>query len=292
MSTFTPGPAVGDRPRKRVARAAERSPPTPALAAYEELAPHYDALTAGYDHDVWLVALEQAALRHGLRGRRLLDVACGTGKSFLPLLRRGYEATACDLSPAMVRIARRRARGRARLFVADMRALPPIGRFDLVTCLDDALNYLLSDADLAAALGAMAGRLSAGGLLVFDVNTLATYRTAFAGRIERSCGELDFDWAGCGSADTRPGSVVAATIDVRTSSGVHVSHSRHVQRHHTDAAIESALDLAGLRCVARYGQLPGARLEQPPDQLRHTKVVWLARRAVASHASEREEVTA
>jgi SAM-dependent methyltransferase len=272
--------------------AAQRSPPASALAAYEELAPHYDALTAGYDHDVWLAALEQVALRHGLRGRRLLDVGCGTGKSFLPLLRRGYQATACDLSPAMVRIARRRARGRARLLVADMRALPPIGSFDLVTCLDDALNYLLSDEDLAAALRAMARRLAAGGLLVFDINTLVTYRTAFAGRIERSSGELDFAWVGCGSADARPGSVASATIDVRTSAGVHVSHSRHVQRHHTDASVESALDRAGLRCVARYGQLPGARLEQPPDQLRHTKVVWLARRASASHAGERGEVTA
>ena len=85
----------------------------PALAAYEALAPFYDEFTAGYDYDRWLDGLEALALEHGLRGRSLLDVACGTGKSFMPMLARGYEVTACDLSPAMVELAREGARGRA-----------------------------------------------------------------------------------------------------------------------------------------------------------------------------------
>ena len=44
--------------------------------------------------------------RHRLQGRRLLDVACGTGKSFIPMLERGWEVTACDISAAMVEVAR------------------------------------------------------------------------------------------------------------------------------------------------------------------------------------------
>ena len=35
-------------------------------------------------------------------GERVLDVACGTGKSFMPFLARGWDVTACDLSPAML----------------------------------------------------------------------------------------------------------------------------------------------------------------------------------------------
>src|SRR5215216_7107442 len=94
---------------------------------YDVLAPAYDVLTAGHAHDAWLRAIERLALAHGLRGRRLLDVACGTGKSFEPLLRRGYEVTACDGSPAMVAHARARAGATARVEVADMRALPVFG---------------------------------------------------------------------------------------------------------------------------------------------------------------------
>ena len=95
-----------------------------ALGAYEGLAEHYDEFTAGYDYETWLGALEALAFEHGLRGRRLLDVACGTGKSFEPMARRGYEIAACDLSPAMVELAREKAPPGSDLFVADMRELP------------------------------------------------------------------------------------------------------------------------------------------------------------------------
>ncbi len=78
----------------------------PESSPYDVVAPAYDTLTAGHAHDRWLADIERVALAHGLRGRRVLDVACGTGKSFAPLLRRGYDVTACDASAAMVARAR------------------------------------------------------------------------------------------------------------------------------------------------------------------------------------------
>src|SRR5215210_7086056 len=108
-----------------------------ALDAYEGLAAHYDEFTSGYDYETWLASLERLALEHGLAGRRLLDVACGTGKSFEPMARRGYSVAACDLSPAMVEQARAKAPAGTALCVADMRELPLLGEFDLITCLDD-----------------------------------------------------------------------------------------------------------------------------------------------------------
>src|SRR5690242_14742990 len=147
-------------------------------AAYDDLAAHYDAFTDGYEYERWLTAVEDLAFEAGLSGRRLLDVACGTGKSFMPMLARGYEVSACDVSPAMVELARVKVDGtgsKASLFVADMRALPPLAPVDLITCLDDAVNYLVSAEDLSAALASMACALAPGGLIAFDVNTLATY---------------------------------------------------------------------------------------------------------------------
>src|SRR5919199_5459252 len=105
-------------------------------APYDGFGAHYDAFTAGYEYDRWLDALERLAVEHGLAGRRLLDVGCGTGKSFLPMLARGFEVTACDLSPEMVARASEKTPGDVDVFVADMRTLPRVGAFDLVTCLD------------------------------------------------------------------------------------------------------------------------------------------------------------
>jgi SAM-dependent methyltransferase len=253
-----------------------------ALPAYEALAPAYDEMTADYGHGPWLCALERLAVDHGLTGNRVLDVACGTGKSFLPLLERGYEVTACDLSPSMVDVARAHLPDPARAFVADMRALPLIGPFDLVTCLDDAVNYLLEGTDLDAALASMRGVLRPGGLLVFDVNTLHTYRTTFGsdGVWERD-GRL-FCWRGMTADGAQPGGVHEAVIDVFTSSGAGRCWTRtsthHRQRHHPCAAVERSIRHAGLALRAIRGQSPGARLSRDADEERHTKLVFVAQR--------------
>jgi SAM-dependent methyltransferase len=146
--------------------------------AYAVLAPAYDLLTAEYAYGPWLAAIERLALRHGLAGRRLLDVGCGTGKSFMPLLERGFDVTACDISPEMVAAARQKAGGRADVLVADMRRLPVLGEFDLITCIDDAINHLLGPDEVADAFAGLRANLAPGGLLVFDVNTLAAYQAS------------------------------------------------------------------------------------------------------------------
>ena len=134
-------------------------PSTQAGEAYDALASGYDTLTRDYAYDRWLPALEQLAHDHGLAGHRVLDVACGTGESFLPLRARGYEVTGCDISAEMLGRARRKAPD-VLLHHLDMRELPVLGSFDLVTCIDDGLNYLLEEHERppSAALASRDGR--------------------------------------------------------------------------------------------------------------------------------------
>ena len=255
---------------------------TATLHAYEPLAPLYDRFTAGYDHERWLTAVENLARSHGLSGRRVLDVGCGSGKSFLPLLARGYEVTACDISPAMVEEARRKVAGRARVVVADMRALPPLGRFDLITCLDDAMNYLLDEGELITALASIGSQLAPGGLLVFDTNTLHTYRSIFSTVFALEEDGAFFCWRGEGDPDCEPGSLCSATIEAfSTARGAfwRRASSRHVQRHYPQATVLRALERAGLECVAVHGQSPGVRMSDEPDESVHNKLIYIVRRS-------------
>ena len=250
---------------------------TPALLAYERLAPVYDDFTDGYDHDAWVDRLERIARNHGAKGARVLDVACGTGKSFTPLLERGYDVWACDISPAMVERARRCAGiDPQRVVVADMRELPQLGAFELITCLDDAVNYLLSDADLVAAFAGVARLLAPDGVYVFDTNTLATYRAGFAvdAIFERPLAEAV--WRGETPAPIEPGALCAAAIELAGEDG---AVSRHVQRHHPEPTIRRALTSAGLTCRAVLGQSTGGVLHEEPDEDVHTKLVYIAGRA-------------
>lgn len=247
---------------------------TPALLAYERLAPVYDDFTDGYDHDAWIDRLEQIARNHGANGPRVLDVACGTGKSFAPLLARGYDVWACDISPAMIDRARRCAGiDPERVLVADMRALPELGAFELVTCLDDAVNYLLSIDDLVEAFKGVARLLAPDGVYLFDTNTLATYRAGFTtdAIFERPLAAAV--WRGETVEPISPGALCSAAIELAGDDG---AVSRHVQRHHTEPTIRHALTSAGLACRAVLGQSTGGVLHEDADEDTHTKLVYVA----------------
>jgi ubiquinone/menaquinone biosynthesis C-methylase UbiE len=60
-----------------------------AAVAYDGAAAIYDDFTAHHDYEGWIRVLERLARDHGLAGRRVLDVACGTGKSSAPFVARG-----------------------------------------------------------------------------------------------------------------------------------------------------------------------------------------------------------
>jgi SAM-dependent methyltransferase len=249
--------------------------------AYEAIAPVYDDFTAHHDYEAWLGNLLPELRRHGLRGRRLLDVGCGTGKSFLPMLERGWEVTACDISPSMLELARAKAGDAVKLSVADMRELPAFGEFDLVWALDDAVNYLLSGGELGEALSGMRSNLAPGGLLMFDVNTLHAYRTFFAETERMERGGRTLVWRGLGSAEAEPGSLSEARFEVEAPAGGERAVESHVhrQRHFPEAEVLALIEGAGLECLDAFGHGFDTILQQPIDELVHTKAVYIARAA-------------
>jgi SAM-dependent methyltransferase len=261
---------------------------SPALSAYEAIAPYYDALTSSYDYERWLDALERLALGHGLSGRRLLDVGCGTGKSFEPLAARGYQVTACDLSPAMVARARAKAPDGARVLVADMRRLPvTLGAFDLVICLDDAINYLLSVRDLVDCFASVRALLDPDGLFVFDLNTLLVYRSGDVQDPRQEGAGPRFRWHVDAARDFRAGGLWSAELEVQVGESEKPILSRHLQRHHPRRRVVRALSDAGLEVVAVRGQVRGAHLQPDADELAHNKFVYVARRADKRLANRR-----
>jgi SAM-dependent methyltransferase len=252
---------------------------------YEAMAPVYDHFTAHHDYEAWLTDLLAALKRSGLRGQRLLDVGCGTGKSFLPLLPRGWQVTGCDVSPSMVELAREKAGNSVHLEVADMRDLPRFGEFDLVWSLDDAINYLLGAEELEQALVGMRKNLAPTGLLLFDVNTLLAYRTFFAETEIVERGGWKLLWTGKATADVAPGSICESTLESipleAAGDGAEPSTMRHRQRHFPEAEVLATLERAGFECLDVYGHGLDGIPRQPLDESIHTKAIYIARVAGA-----------
>jgi SAM-dependent methyltransferase len=246
---------------------------------YDAFAPYYDDFTAGSDYEAWTRNVLELTRGLGFGGTTLLDLACGTGKSFVPFLRRGFRVTGCDVSEAMLAEAARKAPD-ATLVRADLRELGTIARFDVVTCFDDSLNYLQSERDLALALRAIASNLAPGGVALFDLNTLQAYRTTFARDSVIDRDGTIFVWRGESTADAARGSTAAATIDIfspRDGALYERIRTRHLQRHFGPECVTKLLAGAGLDCLGVHGACADGGLEAELDETRHLKALYVAR---------------
>jgi SAM-dependent methyltransferase len=254
-----------------------------AVRAFEAMAADYDDFTAHYEYEFWTSRLLEVLARDGLQGQRLLDAGCGTGKSFLPMLARGWEVTGFDVSPSMLARARQKVGNTARLEVADMRKMPVFGEFDLVWALDDAINYLLSPQELHQALRGLRDNLAATGLVLFDVNELPLYKALFAESIEVERDGRRLVWEGKGTGPEGSGSIseflcfATTPNEADRNAGEQCSVSVHRQRHFSETEIRTALDHADLECLEVYGQGTDGIPRQPLDTAVHTKAIYVAR---------------
>lgn len=120
-------------------------------------------------------------------GTRVLDCAAGTGQFAVGLALRGFDVVASDASPAMIE----RTRTLADRYGVDLVAttcawegLPAqdwSGSFDAVFCIGNSLTHAAGRAHRLAALTAMAGVLTDGGLLVVTSRNWERVRAAGSG---------------------------------------------------------------------------------------------------------------
>jgi SAM-dependent methyltransferase len=261
------------------------APPESAQEAYDRYAAAYDETNAQNNYEMWLgEALLPELEKHGLRKDWALDVGCGTGRAFDPLLDRGWRLVGCDVSSGMLAEARAKFGSRVSLFEADARSLPevaptegdPAGEaFSLILLLNDVVNYMTEDGDLEKVFAGVEKNLSRDqGLVVFDANTLALFRHGFTSGTKESR-EGGWAWQGL-SEEAKPGMVYEATL-----SAPGVEEHMHRQRHWTAEQIEAALEASGLRSLAVLGQSEGDEgvlLTEPPDEERDAKVIYIAAR--------------
>jgi SAM-dependent methyltransferase len=180
----------------------------------------------------------------------------------------------------MARRADDKAAGRAVVHVADARRLPCFGAFDLVTCLNDAINHLVEPGEVVQALAGMGANLARRGLLVFDVNTFRAYRSA--GDVVSADDDRLVAWRGRLATITAPGALAEVVVEIfeRLDGDLWQRRChRQPHRHYPLAQVRELVAEAGLRVVTTRGQRTGAILDADVDEDVHTKAIFLAARA-------------
>lgn len=250
----------------------QKSYPSSAREAYDAFAPVYDRFNQQNDYEVWLGGVLLPELeKHGLKVGRVLDVGCGTGQAFAPLLARGWQVSGCDLSEGMLlRVREKFSETTVGLWQADAADLPAWPKpFDLILLLNDVVNYLTEDGDLERCFAGVARNLAPGGLVCFDANSLGLMRSNFAGE-----GMTRGEWTWRGSvAEVEPEGTYEATV-----SGPGIEDHVHCERHWTEDQIQKALNASDLRCLARLGQREEDGqiiLSEGADEERDAKVVYI-----------------
>jgi SAM-dependent methyltransferase len=205
------------------------------------------------------------------------SICAGLSTSAIRSAEQGYEVTACDLSGEMLDRAREKADGRARLERLDMRELPVLGSFDLVLCLDDALNHLDDARELTATFQGLRRNLAPGGVVVFDVTSLRSYRDFFTSLVVIPGEELVLVWDGVTPPDLPAGGLAAGEITAYElgADGWRRETHRQEQRHHPAETIRACASAAGLRVEALYGMQLDGTIEEGFDELGNSKALWV-----------------
>ena len=149
---------------------------------YNDLfAANYDKLTANFSHKKAAHFIEKQIKRHCKTSKKdrltLLDVGCGTGKMAKLLTRKGHQLIAADPSADMLAVAQQRLFGTDILFLnQSAEQLDLYGTVDAAYSTLDVLSHIITEEKFAQAIARIALFIEAGGLFIFDVNTIYKHK--------------------------------------------------------------------------------------------------------------------
>jgi len=132
-----------------------------------KLAKYYDRVYSFRDYLDEAVRVQNLIIKYlESGGNTLLDVACGTGLH-LKHLKDDFSCTGVDVSKAMLKIARRNAKG-VTFKEADMKTLKLGKQFDVITCLLGSIGYVKTYSSLERSIRNFSKHLKKGGLALIE----------------------------------------------------------------------------------------------------------------------------
>jgi len=174
---------------------------------YTILSKFYDLLVNPKQYSAWHKLIEKSVKTYMPRKcKKVLDLACGTGRMTVLLAQDGYFVFAVDVSSQMLNKAKANIKSagltqRVKFLRQNMLDLNIKSKVDLAICFYDSLNYLLKKKQLKTVFQKVYNILNPNGLFIFDINTLEHVRVAK--KFDKKAynvgdGELIFEYGGRG----------------------------------------------------------------------------------------------
>ncbi len=135
---------------------------------YKRFAEYYDKIYSKKEYDKEVNFIDSILKKPKLKGKKILDVACGTGKHTKLLKAKGYSVTGVDINPEMLKIARNKAKG-VKFIRGDMKELDLKEKFDAIICMFTSINYNTNLKEIKKTLSNFYKTLNKEGAVIFDL---------------------------------------------------------------------------------------------------------------------------
>jgi SAM-dependent methyltransferase len=142
---------------------------------YGKFAYLYDELMKDVPYDSWVSIVTEKWGKYQCRGKKLLDLACGTGELSVRFAKAGFEVTGVDLSADMLTVAQMKAEDnglKIPFYQQNMVELDLYENFDVIGIFCDSLNYLQTEEEVIETFENILGLLDKDGFFIFDVHSV------------------------------------------------------------------------------------------------------------------------
>ena len=199
--------------------------------SYENFAYYYDSLMDEQFYDDYYQFINEHA-----SFKSVLELGCGTGEIAIRLAKDNKEIYATDLSKDMLEVARMKALDSA---------------VDLILCLCDSINYVLSKKKVLQTFKNVYESLKYNGTFIFDVDSLYKMDYVLDGYFEEEDDEeFYFKWA---VKKTGEGKVEHLVEIIDKENNEHINEIHHQKTYSIDTYLE-LLKKAGFNEVEYYGE--------------------------------------
>lgn len=134
---------------------------------YKTLAYYYDELLGDNDSlKLWINQLEK-----NIKGKKVLELACGSGELAIMLAKKGYDVFATDLSSSMIEVAEKKVHlPNLKFDVMDMTNFQINEKYDAIICFCDSFNYLNNYNEVSLMIKNVYNHLNENGVFIFDTH--------------------------------------------------------------------------------------------------------------------------
>ncbi|MCL1831822.1 MAG: class I SAM-dependent methyltransferase [Oscillospiraceae bacterium] len=240
--------------------------------SYSVFADFYDELMSEVDYPALADYFDALIHQNGVTSGILLDLACGTGTLSALLAQRGWDVIGADVSAEM--LSHSKPHGNLSYIRQDMTELDLFGTIDAAVCALDGLNHLTDESELAEALRRVSLFMNAGGVFVFDVNTLYKHETILSNHtFIKETPNLYCVW------DNHYSEGGTVDIELNIFARRNNAYSRHIE-----VITERAYDLYRIRALCEQMGFSVIHeydfLAHEPPQKTSEKVVFVCRKVV------------